>query len=58
MPGYQPGEVASARDIADGKWHYLAMVFDGKSLCAAVDGQQVAGQPPSRARARTPTPGR
>src|SRR3954468_7402031 len=31
MPGFNPKVVKGDRDIADGKWHYLAMTFDGQA---------------------------
>jgi len=48
MPGWDAKEVASGRDIVDGKWHHLAMVFDGRTLTLFVDGEQVASSPVKR----------
>ena len=45
MPGWDAKEVLSTRNIVDGHWHHVAMVFDGKSLSLFVDGEQVATQP-------------
>ena len=42
LPGYAPAEVKSERFIADGKWHDLAMTFDGEHVALFVDGEQVA----------------
>lgn len=42
LPGYAPAEVKSDRFIADGKWHDLAMTFDGARVQLFVDGEQVA----------------
>src|SRR5689334_23302511 len=42
MPGFEPKLVKGDRDIADVKWHYLAMTFDGQSLKLYVDGKQTA----------------
>src|SRR4051812_35845445 len=42
MPGFDPKLVKGDRDIADGRWHYLAMTFDGPSIKLYVDGKQTA----------------
>ncbi len=42
LPGYTPGEVVSNRVITDGKWHYLAMTFDGNRVKLYVDAEVVA----------------
>ena len=42
LPGYEPGEIASGRDVTDGKWHHLGFVFEGTSARLFVDGQEVA----------------
>ena len=42
MPGWEVKELASQRDIVDGQWHHLAMVFDGKTLRLYLDGAEVA----------------
>src|SRR4051794_26973809 len=44
FPGYEPPDVTSTRDIVDGRWHHLAVVFDGTSVVLRVDGQEVAKQ--------------
>ena len=44
LPGYEPAEIASDRDVADGKWHHLGFVFEGNSAGLFVDGQEVARQ--------------
>ena len=44
MPGWDAKELASSRDIVDGKWHHLAMVFDGKTLRLYVDAQEVVAK--------------
>jgi pyruvate-formate lyase len=41
IPGYAPAEIKSDRDICDGKWHYLAMTFDGAQVRLFVDGSLV-----------------
>ena len=33
--------MVSKTNICDGKWHYLAMTFDGKRVVLYVDGKQV-----------------
>ena len=30
LPGYMPAELRSGVEIADDRWHYLAMTLDGK----------------------------
>ena len=42
MPGYAPDHVVSTAKVADGKWHYLAMTFDGRRVGLWVDALQVA----------------
>jgi len=42
LPGYEPAELASGRNIVDGKWHHLGFVFEGNSARLFVDGQEVA----------------
>ena len=41
LPGYAPDHVRSASPIVDGRWHYLAMTFDGEQLKLYVDGKAV-----------------
>lgn len=38
LPGYTPAEIRSGVDITDGKWHYVAMLFDGSRVQLFVDG--------------------
>jgi beta-mannosidase len=42
LPGYTPSYVASEQDIADDRWHYVAMTFDGREVKLFVDGIEVA----------------
>lgn len=44
LPGYQPSEILSKKNICDGKWHHVAMTFDGKRVTLHVDGEQVHSQ--------------
>ena len=44
MPGYQPATIRSGVVITDGKWHYLAMQFDGQKVVLYVDGKKVKEQ--------------
>src|SRR5262249_2596535 len=37
LPGTDVGEIRSNVDICDGKWHYLAMTFDGTTVRLFVD---------------------
>lgn len=39
MPGFEPAEVKSGVPIADGRWHSVAMVFDGARVKLHVDGK-------------------
>jgi mono/diheme cytochrome c family protein len=41
LPGYAPAEVLSGVDVTDGKWHYLAMTFDGRRVRLYVDARLV-----------------
>jgi beta-mannosidase len=45
MPGYSPSEIRSNCDITDGRWHYLAWVFDGREVSLFVDAARVAQVP-------------
>ncbi len=42
LPGLEPAEIQSNRDITDGQWHYLAFVFEPARIRLYVDGEQVA----------------
>jgi hypothetical protein len=44
MPGYAPAEVRSDVVVADGKWHYCAMTFDGRTVRLYVDGGMVKAE--------------
>ncbi len=44
LTGYKPQAIVSSQAIADGKWHYLAMTFDGKMLRLFVDAKPAAEQ--------------
>lgn len=44
LPGYEPSEVVSKRDVCDGKWHHLALTFDGNAAKLYVDGKLVREQ--------------
>lgn len=41
VPGYEPAEIRSGVDIADGRWHFVAMTFDGRRVAMFVDGRRV-----------------
>ncbi len=43
-PGLAPDHVRAATDIADGKWHFVAMQFEPTHIRLFVDGKQVADQ--------------
>jgi hypothetical protein len=57
LPGYQPAEVVSGTNAADGLWHYLAMTFDGKVVRLYVDGKSVKEQAVKPAAGLKPVPG-
>ena len=44
LPGYEPSEVISTKDICDRAWHHVAMTFDGKTVGLFVDGKSVASK--------------
>lgn len=44
LPGYEPSEVSSKANICDGKWHHVAMTFDGTLVTLHVDGKSVREQ--------------
>src|SRR5262249_48179879 len=44
LPGTDVGEIRSETDICDGKWHYLAMPFDGATVRLFVEGKRVKEQ--------------
>src|SRR5262249_34278752 len=48
LPGYQPSEIKSGKDITDNQWHYLAMAFDGNVVRLYVDAKKVAEQKVSK----------
>lgn len=45
LPGMQPDHARSEVDICDGKWHYLAMLYEPERVRLFIDGKQVADQP-------------
>jgi hypothetical protein len=42
LPGNKPDFVGSSAPIADGKWHYIAMLLDDQTVRLSVDAQEVA----------------
>ena len=44
LPGYEPAEIVSKKNICDRVWHHLAMTFDGKKVRLFVDGRAVHEQ--------------
>ncbi len=48
LPGYTPENIRSNTDITNGKWHSVAMTFDGSSVHLFADGKEVANQAISR----------
>jgi hypothetical protein len=44
LPGYEPSEIVSKKNVCDGKWHYLAFTHDGKVVKLYVDGELVREQ--------------
>jgi hypothetical protein len=51
LPGYAPADIVSNADIADGRWHHVAMTFDGSLVKLWVDGRMVREQAVRRAHA-------
>lgn len=43
-PGLAPDHVRGGSDVADGKWHFVAMQFEPTRIRLFVDGKQVADQ--------------
>ncbi len=43
-PGLNPDHIRATTDIADGKWHFVAMQFEPARIRLFVDGKQVADQ--------------
>ena len=41
LPGFEPAEIRSDVDIADGQWHYVAAAFDSDQANLYVDGKLV-----------------
>jgi hypothetical protein len=44
LPGNDPAEIVSKKNICDGKWHYLALTHDGTVVRLFVDGTLVREQ--------------
>ena len=44
LPGYEPAEVVSTKDICDRAWHHVAMTFDGKTVSLFVDGKSAVSK--------------
>ncbi len=43
-PGYEPAEIKSGVNVADGKWHHLAVNFQSDAVSLWVDGRKVKTQ--------------
>jgi hypothetical protein len=41
LPGYEPAEIKSGVDITDGRWHHVAMAFDGSRVRLSLDARLV-----------------
>jgi len=57
-PGMDPGIIKSSKDIADGRWHYVAMVADGRSVALYVDGSEAVNSRVYRKPGGTVIPGK
>ena len=57
LPGNKPPQFEGRTSLADGKWHYLAMVLDGQSVRLYVDGVEEAGGNVIRPVGPEPVPG-
>ncbi|HEV8293447.1 MAG TPA: DUF6797 domain-containing protein, partial [Tepidisphaeraceae bacterium] len=44
LPSFKTERIISKQNIADDKWHYLAMLFDGQSVKLYVDAKEVTSQ--------------
>src|SRR4051812_18548790 len=44
LPSFKTERIISNQNIADDKWHYLAMTFDGQSVQLYVDAKQATNQ--------------
>src|SRR3954464_297782 len=44
LPSFKTERIISKQNIADDKWHYLAMAFDGQSVKLFVDAKEVTNQ--------------
>jgi hypothetical protein len=42
LPGCSPAIIQSPTVVTDGRWHYLAMLFDGRTVRLFVDAKEVA----------------
>jgi hypothetical protein len=56
LPGYGAA-VTSDKDVADGQWHYLAMVLEATRVRLYVDGAEVARQDIAKQNTMQPQPG-
>jgi len=57
LPGNQPDFVGSSAPIADGQWHYLALVLDDQTVRLFVDAVEVARVPITQPAPRQGIPG-
>jgi hypothetical protein len=48
LPGYSPSEIKSGLDITDGRWHHVAMTFDGTRVRLHVDAKLARDQQVTR----------
>src|SRR5882672_2442412 len=44
LPNFKTERIISKQNIADGQWHYLAMLFDGQSVKLCVDAREASNQ--------------
>jgi beta-mannosidase len=57
-PGMDPEVIKSSKAIADGQWHYIAMVADGRSVALYVDGKEEVSLQVCRKAGGTAIPGK
>jgi hypothetical protein len=57
VPGVEPAEIRSGRDICDGRWHHVAMLYDGKEVRLVIDGREAVRQPVQLRHGVPPLPG-
>lgn len=57
IPGYQPAEIKSGVNVADGKWHDMSVEFADNQVTISLDGKEIKKQQIKKSSLQTTTEG-